>query len=178
MPRIPLVTRQDLPESQRHIYDDIAKRRGWTVVANEFALLLNSPQAAARVSDLGYYLRFEAGISKASRELVILVVAREFDSDYLRVHHELRAREAGLSEATIEAIREHRTTEGLGPSEASAVCYTEELLSGTEVSDDTFNSVLKQFGNAGLVDLTLTVGYYVMLSFVAKAMRIDLEPGL
>ena len=61
MARVPLVSREDLAPEDRHIWDDFAARRSGRVENNP-RVMLNSPQAAARIFALNTYLRFDAGI--------------------------------------------------------------------------------------------------------------------
>ena len=56
MAKVPLVSREELPEDKQHIYDSIAGTRG--SVLNVFRVLLNSPDAAEAAGDLGAYLRY------------------------------------------------------------------------------------------------------------------------
>ena len=51
MAKLPYVTRDDLPEDKRHVYDRIAETRG--SVDHIFRLLLNSPDAAEVATSVG-----------------------------------------------------------------------------------------------------------------------------
>ena len=75
MPRVPLLTREDLPSEKQGLYDQIASYRGH--VARPFATLLNSPEAAARVAMVGEQLRYVSPtIPSEVREIVTLTTAR------------------------------------------------------------------------------------------------------
>ena len=60
MAKVPLVTRDDIPEDRRHVYDGIAGTRG--SVLNVFRTLLNSVDAAEAVANLGAYIRYRSAL--------------------------------------------------------------------------------------------------------------------
>jgi 4-carboxymuconolactone decarboxylase len=175
MARVRYLTREDLPESHRHIYDEIASSRGTKMVAKAFRALLHSPEGAARVSALGAYLRFESDLQAKTRELVILTVAREMDCEYEWTHHEPLARAAGLSDTSIAAVREAKAADGLPQDEVVFVRYVQELLRDRHISEVTFKAALEQLGTGRLVDLTLTVGYYTMLALAFSALHVEAD---
>jgi len=177
MARVRYVTREALPESQRHIYDEIAGARGHKEVGNVFEALLNSPEAASRVAALGAYLRFQSELPATTLELVIITVASELGCDYERVHHERLAHKAGVSDATITSIRAGRT-DRLSPYEAAVLCYARELIRHHRVTQEVFEAALSQVGTSGMINLTLLVGYYAMVALALLALDVELEKGV
>ena len=175
MARVPYVARENLPESQRHIYDGIASSRGVKVIGHVFEALMNSPEAAGRVGALGAYLRFQSELSATTRELTIITVAQETGCEYEWTHHEPLARKAGVSDTSIAAIREGRAPAGLPEDEAAIVRYAQALLHRHHVTDDMFDPVLKQLGTRGLIDLTVMVGYYALLAMSLLALNVGLD---
>ena len=177
MARVGNVEREDLPESQRHIYDEITGARGVTSIGSAFGALMNSPEVTGYVTTLGAYLRFQAKIPDATRELVILTIARELNCDYEWGHHKPLAVKVGVSDATIEAIHEGKAPEGLSQDEAAIVRYVQMLLRKHSMSDDIFEPVLRQLNTVDLIDLTVMVGYYNLLAMAFAALGVELEEG-
>lgn len=176
MPRVPYVAREDLPPEQRHLYDDIS--RGREYMSTPFKALLNSPEACAIVSDMARYVRGKSSLPAPLRELAILAVAREIDCQYEWTLHEPLARQAGASDAAIEALRHHRPLEGLPPDEATVARYAQSLVRKHRVSDALFRTLQKRLGTRGVVDLTVTVGHYTAVGLSMAALEVDLEPGM
>jgi 4-carboxymuconolactone decarboxylase len=56
------------------------------------------------VAHTGTYVRYNLDLSEALRETIILATAREIKSQYEFFAHARLARQAGLSEDTIQAI--------------------------------------------------------------------------
>ncbi|MBI4308233.1 MAG: carboxymuconolactone decarboxylase family protein [Chloroflexi bacterium] len=176
MPRVPYVAREDLPPEQRRLYDDIS--RGREFVATPFKALLNSPEACAIVSDMARYVRGRSSLPAPLRELTILAVAREIDCQYEWSLHEPLARQAGASDAAIEALRDRRPLKGLPSDEVAVARYARSLVRRHHVSDALFRTLQKRLGTRGIVDLTVTVGHYTSVGLSMKALEVDLEPGM
>ena len=169
MPRLPEVTRDQLSPEEQVIYDGIAASRG--SVRGPFAALMHSPDVAGRAAHVGTYVRFETSVPKLPLELAILVIARHWEAHYEWTAHEVQAKEAGAREEAIAAIRNKTAPDGLTEDEALTVRFTLELLNNCKVTDETFNAVKDALGMRGVTDLTVTVGYYSMISCVLNGME-------
>ena len=171
MPRLPEIKDRDaLPESHRDLYDYLASTRG--SVRMPFSIILNSPEVCRRISHLGTYLRFESSISNATTELATLTVAREFDCRWEWAQHSLLAKQAGVSDAALDAIGARREVDELSQEEALPVEYARELLQDHKASDETFAAVAEMYGTQGTVDLTATIGYYAMMAQLLNALEV------
>ena len=169
MPRLPEVTRDQLSAEDQAVYDAIAASRG--SVRGPFAVLMHSPDVAGRAAHVGTYVRFESTVPRLPLELAILAIARHWDASYEWTAHEIQAKDAGAREEAIAAIRDRTAPEGLTDDEALTVKFTIELLNNHKVSDETFNAVKDALGERGVTDLTVTVGYYSMISCVLNGME-------
>ena len=163
-PRVPFIDERDqLPAEGRSHYDALTESRG--EIQGPFGVLLHSPELAGRVGRLGAYARFESTLPDSDRELGVLTTARAFDCAFEWAVHAPIAREAGVTEATLEAVIE-RGLDQLGDREASIVRYGQELFGDHAVSRGTYDAAESEFGTEGLVELTATMGYYAMLACV------------
>ena len=169
MPRLPEVTRDQLSAEDQAVYDAIAASRG--SVRGPFAVLMHSPDVAGRAAHVGTYVRFESTVPRLPLELAILAIARHWDASYEWTAHEIQAKDAGARDEAIAAIRDRTAPEGLTDDEALTVKFTIELLNDHKVSDETFNAVKDALGMRGVTDLTVTVGYYSMISCVLNGME-------
>ena len=173
MARVPYLDRSDLPEDLRHVYDRIAESRG--SVGNVFRAMLNSPEATEVVAAVGEYARYRSTLDPVVREIAVLSTAREHDNEYEWAHHEPLAREAGVSDATIEAIRSGRAPMGLPPKEGVFAQAARELVRDGTLGDRTYQAIEHLLGRQGTVELIVTVGYYTMLSRIMTALGVELE---
>ena len=172
--RIPAVTDRDqVPEDQRHVWDAIVASRG--SVRGPFALLMHSPEVAGRVAHLGTFVRFESSLEPRARELAAMVTAHLLDCEYEAAAHERQAREAGVSDVTLQAIRGKR----FGEVDAADqwVCeLARQLVVDHRIAPAVFDTALGRLGERGLVELTATVGYYAMIAATLNAFETP-SPG-
>jgi 4-carboxymuconolactone decarboxylase len=109
-------------------------------------------------------------------ELATLSVAREFDCAHEWAQHTRFAREAGASDAAIDAIGHRHGTEALSEEEALPIRYARELLQQKRVSDATFAAAKERYGTQGAIDLTATVGYYSLMACLLNALEVIPPP--
>lgn len=173
LPRIK--KREDLPEEGRTAYDEIVGSRG--EVSGPFSVLLNSPEVGRRVGSLGAYIRFESSLPQDVTELAILATAREWDCQYEWTYHEPLAREAGVREEAIAALRDRTAPSGLDEGEALVVRYVQETIRKRKASNEARAAALEKFGPRGAVDLTAATGYYAMLAGALNTFEVPLESG-
>ena len=176
MPRLPYVTREALSEEKRGIYDHIAGTRG--SVLNVFQSLLNSPDVAEVVAGVGEYIRYRSPLDPVVRETAILSTARETKSSYEWAQHLPIAREAGVREEVIEAIRSGKGPMGIPAKEGIFVQAARELVRDGTLGDRTFQAVEHLLGPVQTVDLIVLVGYYSLLARVLHALDVELEEGV
>ena len=174
MARVPYPSRDELDPEAQEFYDSLSRRTGR--VMNGYGVLLNSPLLALRWSIMGRYVRFESPIVGAVEEIVCLAVSRELDGQYMWSRHEPDAREAGVSEQTIEALRVGKSADGLPPEEGAIVRFTQEMLRDHRVGNETFAAAERQLGTQGCVELAAMVGFMSAFSMVESALEVELEP--
>ncbi len=176
MARLPDVTREQLKPEHRPIYDEIAQSRG--TVRGPYAILLHNPGLAQCIAATGSFVRFKGKIPGALREITVLATAREIKSEYEFTAHARFAREAGVSESTIQALAKGTAPRGLSGDEAMVVGFTQELLRNRKVSDGTFDAAKKRLGVDGVVELTGLIGHYQVVGNIIAAFDVQHAPGV
>jgi 4-carboxymuconolactone decarboxylase len=175
MPRLPKISRDDLTNEARRIFDEIVESRG--EVDAPFQALLHSPEVLRRTADLGAYLRFESSLPPWVRELVILTTAHVHDCRYEWTDHEPKAIEAGIRYQTLRTIEKGEVPKGLAQGEGVVVGFVLELLRSHRVNKQTFRKALDWFGTKGVTEIVATIGYYSMLAAVINAFEISTPMG-
>jgi 4-carboxymuconolactone decarboxylase len=176
--RLPLPNRGDLDEAGKKAYD-----RGTTPGATIAGLQgpagvqLFSPKTAAHVAALNKYLRFEAGFSPHVREVAILTTAREMDSQFEWVAHEPEALKEGVPQATIDAIKYRRSTDGLDPTDALIIELGRQIWRDHKVKSDTFAKLKAVFGPNKLIELVMLMGNYAGTAALLAAVDMQLHAG-
>lgn len=176
MARIKIPERYELPSEGQEAFDHIMASRGH--IGGPFTVLVHSPELGKRVSDVGAYARFESGLPADLRTIAVMKVARAFNCRFEWAGWTKQAREAGVAESVIEAIRDRRDPQGLGPDEQLVVAFGDQILSPEHrVSQETYDAVVERFGIKGAIDLAMTFGYFAMLTFTLNTFEVDVPPG-
>jgi 4-carboxymuconolactone decarboxylase len=172
MSRIPLA---DIEQQSASIREWAACRGN----LNLFRLLANAPNVfggwTAMVDELFASTTFNARM----REVIILRVAHLQDSPYEIGQHAVLARDAGLTEQQIDAIRDAGDLDeaGFGPTERAALDVVTELCTTHHLSDDSFDAAHGIFGVEALTELLMLVSCYYGLALVLNAADLDVDAG-
>jgi 4-carboxymuconolactone decarboxylase len=168
--RLPLPAESAMTPAQRESAQALiaGPRKG---VYGPFLPLLRSPQLLDRVAKMGEYLRFESVLAARIRELVTCAVARHVSNQFEWTMHAPLAVKAGVSEATVEALRLGARPRNVPADEETALDFTRELLATHGVSDPTYAAALQAFGEQGVVELASLIGYFAMVSWVMNVAR-------
>jgi 4-carboxymuconolactone decarboxylase len=158
--------REQVPEDQRPVWDAIVASRG--SVRGPFALLMHSPEVAGRIAHVGTFVRFESSLDATVRELAAMVTAHLLDCDYERAAHERQAREAGVPEATLQAVRDNRF-EAVDAEYRWLCDLTRQLVVDHRIAPAALAAAQERLGARGLVELTATIGYYAMIAATLNA---------
>ena len=177
MARLPIATRDSIPEDQREAFDEIVQRLGSVPQYGPESVMIHVPHAHSWVAGLSNYLRNQSSLSKKIQELAILVTAREMDCQHIWNAHAGPARSAGVPEMLVDALRNSRDLTDLAPDEQAVVSLGQEFFRTHKVSRGAFQSALEQFGERGVVELTMTMASYNLFSFAINAFDTDLPPN-
>jgi len=176
MPRIELITSKDQIPADRHAeYDAIVDVLGR--VGGPFGVLMHSPGLAEKVCKAGAQVRLGSELTMAERELALLSTAREKDAVYEWSTHAPIARDHGVRDEAITAIRNGAETGGLEADERDIIEYVRELLRTNRVSQDRFDALRERHGVRWLVELTGTVGQYQYIAAINNAFELEPRPG-
>ncbi len=168
--RLPMPSAQQMTPAQREAADALiaGPRKG---VYGPFLPLLRSPVLLDRVAKMGEYLRFESSIDARIRELVTCAVARHVSNQFEWLMHAPLAVKAGVASSTIEALHAGARPANLPDDEEIALDFTRELLASHGVSDPTYAKALQLLGEQGVVELTMLIGYFAMVSWLMNVAR-------
>jgi 4-carboxymuconolactone decarboxylase len=163
--RLPLPEPGAMTEAQRAAAQALidGPRKG---VYGPFLPLLRSPELLDRVAAVGEYLRFHSVLDARVRELATCAAARHVGNQFEWHMHAPLAVQAGVHPAAVEALRQGARPEGLAADEAVALDFAQELLHTHGSSDLTYGRALARFGEQGVVELTMLVGYFAMVSWL------------
>ena len=188
MNRLSDVDPAHLTPEQKELYDSIASgpraaKRASLVdseghLTGPFNAFLHLPVLGKHWSAIGEGLRFRTTLDRRLFELAILVIAVHWLSGHEWAAHARLAREAGIGESVIAALREGKTPAFEQPDEQAVYSFVHELVTGRRIGAATYALALGLLGEAQLVELANTVGYYVALAAMLNAFDVHPPKGL
>jgi 4-carboxymuconolactone decarboxylase len=173
--RIPLATRHSVPEEQQAVFDALVQQRGDIPSGGPLAIMIHVPELMQRGEDFRAYLRGDDScLPLKTRELAMILTARELDCQFIWNAHAALARRAGIRDDIVDHLRDKKELTGLPADQAAVVNYGREFFRTHRVSQATFDAALAQFGVRGLIELTNLMGYYALLAFNVNAFGVGL----
>src|ERR1700719_5230936 len=103
MARVPYLSREDLPEADRVIFDNLAAERGGNV-GNIFRTLAHTPNLLRRFLALGGELRNGTALDPKLRELALMTVGRLTEAEYEFVHQWNISLRVGIRRQPLEQL--------------------------------------------------------------------------
>ena len=147
------------------------ERAGW--VGNIHKLIMHSPPGIEGNMHLLTAIRQQANLDGRYRELAILMVAVINGADYEFNAHAPFAIKAGVREAHVDALKRGEKAPGLSPADLAVLNYAEAMTKTIRVPDEVFAAVRRHFDDRSLVELSLTIGAYNMVSRFLEALQVD-----
>ena len=135
-------------------------------VGGPFNVFLRSPELGDYLQKAGSYVRFGCVLGNKLTELAILVTARYWSAQYEWYAHHRLALQAGLDPLIAEAIANGREPAGMDEQETAVYRFSRELHHDKQVSDESFQAIVRMFGEQGVMDLIGVNGYYTVVSMV------------
>lgn len=145
---------------------------------NIYRMLANSEAGLKGFVRMGNALLYRCELDAGLRELAIVRVGRLSRAAYEVFQHERIAREAGVAEEKIAALRD-ATIEApaFTDHEKAVLRYTDDVVRNVKASDRTLKAIQAFLSPGAVVELTLTIGYYMMVCRFLESMGVEGEEG-
>jgi len=168
MPRLAPLKFDELSPELKKLWNEVGAVRNGSP-GGPFSVWMHYPKIAERAHYLGNAVRLESKLGRKLVELVVLTVARDWTAQYVFAAHVPQAREHGLSDEVIEAIRTRRTPRFMQEDERLVYDTASELLETKRLSDETYERALAALGLDRLIELVTAVGFYMTASAMVNA---------
>lgn len=164
-----------LPADAKALYATMAARREakGEGFGGPYLALLNHPELARRIEELGFFLKFEGALPRTIYQFIVLTVARSTGAAFEWHDHIVHARAAGLPEDVIDCIGSGRTAT-LPQPYALVHEILDKTLAWQVVPDELQAQAVAQWGKHGLVEIVVLSGFYQM--FAAINQGFDIRP--
>jgi 4-carboxymuconolactone decarboxylase len=166
-PKIPLPSDDELEPEQRELLANLPP-------LNVFRMVAGAPRAVRPFMALGAAV-LSTALDARRREIAVLRVAHATHAPYERVQHEQLARNAGVTEAEIEAIDGEDPVTSLD-EECNLICrVADEVSREVRLSDEALEQIIDRYGPREARELIMLVSYYNMVSRFLESTRVELE---
>jgi 4-carboxymuconolactone decarboxylase len=166
-----------LSPAAQALYAEMAARRNarGEHFGGPYLALLNHPELARRIEELGFFLKFEGVLPRPVYQFIVLSIARATGADYEWHDHVQHALAAGLSQALIAGI-----ADGSGALPPPYDLVREILAKTTRwraVPDALQARAVAQWGRQGLIEIVVVSGFYQMFAAINQGFDIRPPPG-
>jgi AhpD family alkylhydroperoxidase len=170
MARLPYPTEQALAASQT-VVDRIVRERG--SLMNLYRMLLHAPPIAEGWRALLTAIRQQSTLPGRIRELVILWIGVRNGAGYEVQAHTRIGLAEGLARAQIDALAAWRASPLFDERERAALAYAESMTDDVHVPQAVFDDVRARFDERQVVELSVTVAAYNMVSRFLESVGVD-----
>jgi 4-carboxymuconolactone decarboxylase len=183
MTRLRPITAAELDADQRLLWDAITTSRSGDAIdlvgpdgglVGPFNAFVHAPEVGRRLSSLGALLRFRTSIERRLSEVAICTVGAHWRSEFEFWAHASMAIAHGVPEAAIEALRAGHPPQFEADDERIVHAVATQLLSDRRVDVATYQAAEHLLGEAGLVELVATIGYYCLISMTLNLFDVGL----
>ncbi|EMC91201.1 hypothetical protein BAUCODRAFT_318023 [Baudoinia panamericana UAMH 10762] len=178
IPYAPTEPADPTPDTQA-IYDRIRERRKPRPLIPLDLALLHNPQIADGYNALLGAIRTKSTFPLALAELAICYIAVLNSATYEWTAHAPIALKAGASREALQAVLDGRVKDEAAFSEDERLVleFTEQSTKSIKVGDDVFERLKRRFNDQQVMELTITVGGYNMVSRFLVALDVTESNG-
>lgn len=171
MARLPYVDPATAPEAVRAVLERLP------VKLNVFRMMAHAETNFRPLVLLGTSILSQQKLSPKLRELAILRVATLSNARYEWTQHVPIAEATGATRAQIEALeRGEAPAACFDETERALLAFTTEVVRDVRASEATFAAACVRLSPQEIVELLLTIGYYMLIARLLETTAVDLDP--
>src|SRR5438552_9663106 len=143
--------------------------------ANIFRMLAHSPSYLEQYCRLGGAIRHKGELDPVVRELAITRTGILCEAPYEIVAHKRIGKNVGVTDEQNAALEDWKSATCFNELQRAALAFTDEIVELRRPTDATFNAIAVKLTPAALVELQLSVGFYIMTSKFLETFGIDMQ---
>src|SRR6476660_4365270 len=144
--------------------------------ANIFRMMAHSPSYFEQYCRLGGAIRNKGELNPVVRELAITRTGILCEAPYEVIAHKRIGKNVGVTDEQNEALENWQVATCFNDVQRAALAFTDEIVKLKKPTDVTFNAIASKLTPAALVELQLSVGFYIMTSKFLETFGIDMQP--
>ena len=170
MARIEYSDRAKASDRTREILD---KNRN----ANIFRMMAHSPSYFEQYCRLGGAIRHRGELDPVVRELAITRTGILCEAPYEIAAHKRIGKNVGVTDEQNAALENWKSATCFNEMQRGALAFTDEIVTQRKPTDATLNAIAAKLTPGALIELQLSVGFYIMTSKFLETFGIDMQPA-
>ncbi|MBR0788655.1 carboxymuconolactone decarboxylase family protein [Bradyrhizobium manausense] len=144
--------------------------------ANIFRMMSHSPSYFEQYCRLGGAIRHKGELDPVVRELAITRTGILCEAPYEIIAHKRIGKNVGVTDTQNAALENWQAADCFDETQRAALAFTDEIVKLKKPTDATFKAIAAKLTPAALIELQLSVGFYIMTSKFLETFEIDLQP--
>jgi alkylhydroperoxidase family enzyme len=138
-------------------------------------MLAGSERLLKEFVDLGNQILFRSTLDPVLRELAIIRVGVLSGASYEEHQHDRIARAIGVPDGVIAALRVGPDDPVFDDRQRAVLRFTDDVVANVRAGDDTFGRLVETLSLRDVQELTVTIGYYMLVSRFLETFGIEIE---
>src|ERR1700732_4297689 len=139
-------------------------------------MIAHPPRYLEQYCRLGRAIRHEGELDPVLRELAITRTGILCEAPYEVVAHKRIGKGVGVTDEQNAALDNWKSATCFNELQRAALAFTDEIVNERRPTDATFNAIAAGLTPAALIELQLSVGFYIMTSKFLETFGIDMHP--
>ena len=148
-------------------------REGFAGRLNVYRVMAHHPALVQAWAPLRQHIVLDTALGRERSEIVILRTAYRMGSDYEWSHHVSRARQLGISDHRIAALRATPTGD-----DAQLALAVDALVDERRLPSGLEQELADKLGREAVIDLMATVGFYSVLGYLLMTYETPIDPDI
>src|ERR1700682_5634317 len=162
----------DTTNSNERTKEILGKNRN----ANIFRMMAHSPSYFEQYCRLGAAIRHKGELDPVVRELAITRTGILCEAPYEIVAHKRIGKNVGVTDEQNEALENWQSAQCFNEVQRPPPAFADEIVKLRKPTDATFHAIASRLTPGALVELQLSVGFYIMTSKFLETFAIDMQP--
>lgn len=170
MARIPYADPARIHPKAREVLEKLPK-------GNIFRMMAHAETALDPFNRLGGALLRRGTLDPVLREIAIIRVGILSNAPYEVSQHEAIGRDVGMTAAQISGLRDGANSPAFDDKAKAVIRFTDDVVENVRASDATWRACAAFLDHRQLAELTLCIGFYMMVSRFLETFEVDMESG-
>lgn len=144
--------------------------------ANIFRMMSHSPSYFEQYCRLGNAIRFKGELDPVVRELAITRTGILCEAPYEVVAHKRIGKGVGVTDEQNAALENWKLATCFNDVQRAALAFTDEVVTMRSPTEATFDAVAAKLTPAAMIELQLSIGFYIMTSKFLETFAVDMQP--